>query len=94
MEQIDRISLISELFWMANMFILFYFWIVSSFIPKIYTILKLRIYYKLRWLVSNINKYKAFNINKVISYLLLKHYLKTLRFSNNALIINIKNKIL
>lgn len=46
MEQIDRISLISEIFWIILVFFVFYFWIIGNFIPSIYTSIKLRMFLK------------------------------------------------
>jgi hypothetical protein len=70
MEQIDRISLFSEIFWIILVFILFYFWILSSFIPKVYTSIKLRIY------IKNIYRIRVKSIYKML--LLIKFFFRSL----------------
>ena len=78
MEQIDRISIISQIFWLIICFLCLYFIVLFYSIPKIHRVLRLRIY------LFNIDFYKIVNL------IILLDLFYNFFIINNQLILNLK----
>ena len=84
MEQIDRMSLISELVWIIFFFLLFYFFLLGTFIPRIYSSIKLKQHFNFFYINKSKILTKAFFLVKFLNFYLLRYFFLswTLTFRN------------
>lgn len=88
MEQIDRMSLISELFWITLFFLFFYFVVIGKLLPIIYTSLKLKQYLNFFYINKSKVLTKSFFIINSININLVKSL-----FLNWIICLNIHKRI-
>ena len=73
MPQLDKVTFLSQFFWLCFFYIGFYFLVLKFFLPKMTRILKLR-KNKLSYSQQGVTSYKK----KIIKFLLvMKHYYPT-----------------
>jgi hypothetical protein len=93
MEQIDRMSLISELIWIIFFFLFFYFFLIGTFIPRLFSSIKLKQYFNYLYINKSKVLTKAFFLIRLLNNNLLKSFFLNWAFIFKNLKKILKNKI-